>query len=190
VSVDIGINFRASPSFVTDGAGETYCVNDGYPTTRGGVTFGWDIGIQIRDRDSGVDRRLAGLNRDDAGGATFRLDLPAAGTYDVHVAAGDASFTVGTGFDLKDGTTTFASITGSTTVGGRFKDATGTERTSWPTQEVAFTHTFSSTILRITCTSAVSGLAHVRVTDAGGGGATIVPQHYYPRLLGGIGGPF
>lgn len=29
------------------------------------------------------------------------------------------------------------------------------------------------------------------ITDLGGGGGpTIVPQHYYPRLLGGIGGPF
>lgn len=187
MSFDVGINFRATAGFVTDGAGETYCINDSYPTTRGGATFGWDTGISIRDRDAGADRRLAGLNRGDAGGETFRLDLPAVGTYDVHVALGDASFSVGTGFDLKDGTTVFASVTGVTSGGGAFKDGTNTERATWPTQEVAVTRTFTSTILRITVTSAVSGIAHVRVVTSGGGGGAKPWYMYASQSV--IGGP-
>jgi hypothetical protein len=63
---DKGLNFRAASDFVTDGAGETYVLaGDHYPVTRGGVTFGWVLDsqtVQAVNRNSGYDRRLAGIN--------------------------------------------------------------------------------------------------------------------------------
>lgn len=43
MSVDVGFDFRATSTFVTDPANCTYVIDDLYPTTRGGVTFGWAV---------------------------------------------------------------------------------------------------------------------------------------------------
>jgi hypothetical protein len=95
LSWDKGFNFRQTSGFVTDGANETYVLSgDSYPATRNGVTFGWeDAPSGDRDRNSGIDRRLAGMNFvSSAAGASayrFRVDLPAAGDYAVRLAIGD-----------------------------------------------------------------------------------------------------
>src|SRR3990167_6684343 len=90
---DKGFDFRNTSAYVTDPADHTYVLHtETYPTTRNGVTFGWSAGtIDSRDRDSGIDARLAGINFGAATG-TFRVDLPATGDYDVRIASGDASF--------------------------------------------------------------------------------------------------
>jgi hypothetical protein len=66
---DIGINFRASSGFVTDGSGEVPWPGEPYPTTKTAgsgqsVPAGWNVGLpaNTRDWDAGNDRRLAGIN--------------------------------------------------------------------------------------------------------------------------------
>ena len=136
MSFDIGINFRATSGYVTDGANETYCLGDVYPTTRGGVTFGWDASLSggTRDRNSGLDRRLAGINYiAAASGQFFRIDLPSSGSADVHIAAGDAGAGTVKAWDLQDNTTTFKTLTDAYLTAD-FADATDTTRTAaaWP----------------------------------------------------------
>lgn len=175
-----GINFRNSSGYVTDGTGETYCgLNDYYPTTRGGLTFGIETSTapQWRDRNSGVDRRCAGNFRDDAdAAAVFRLDISIT-TGDVAVAAGDNTYGgVSVGFDLKDGTTTFASLASTTTSGaGKFYDASGVERTSaanWASANVPVNRTFGTSILRIVMKGVSHYIAHISVNETGGAGIT------------------
>jgi hypothetical protein len=175
VPFDIGINFRSTSGYVADGANETYCLADIYPVTRGGVTFGWVItgAVDSRDRDSGNDRRLAGINFTTNNADYFRLDLPAAGTYDVHLAMGDATFSGAVSYDVKDTTTLLFSTTGSTSAGNKFKDATDTEysNAAWPGSEAASTQTFATTQLRVQHTGGGVNdvIAHLRVAAAGGG---------------------
>lgn len=173
--MDLGINFRATAGYVTDGTNETYCLHtDFYPVTRGGFTFGWEAAggeVDSRDRSTGVDRRLAGLNKSLSTTAPdFRLDLDATGDKIVHAAFGDQGFAVPVGWDLKDTTTTFQTNSGSTSAGNRWDDAGGTERTNttWPTDEVGVARTFTTTIFRMTPTTAASeqNVAHVRIVDA------------------------
>ena len=106
----IGINFRATSGYVTDGTDETYCLgqDDPYPVSRGGATFGWvtTYGDMKRDRNSSLDRRLAGQNQNPNSGSQieFQLDLDPAYTYTVRVALGDASSNQGyTYAQVKDG---------------------------------------------------------------------------------------
>ena len=61
----IGFDFRASSNYVTDPAGDTYVLpSTAYPTTFNGVNFGWtNVSlVQARNRSTGVDPRLAGMN--------------------------------------------------------------------------------------------------------------------------------
>lgn len=171
---DIGINFRSTAGFVTDGLNETWANVGGYPITRGGFTFGWETaGLSDRDRNAGIDRRLAGLVfNGGAGGNNFRLDLPATGAYDIHAAFGDDSAGHTVALVLRDGTTTFATLAGSPLT-AHFLDASGVDRTTaaWPGAEVSISRTFASTIIRVTDNGAGSGIwiAHLRVVDSAAG---------------------
>ena len=77
----VGINFRATAGFVTDGAGETYSLGEAYPVTRGGQTFGFDANItaDARDRGGTSVNKLAGKVA--APSRTFRWDLPSTGSH-------------------------------------------------------------------------------------------------------------
>lgn len=177
---DAGINFRDSAGYVTDGTNETYCLGDAdvYPTTRGGFTFGWSTidGDSGRDRNSGVDRRLAGINQcsNDGTPCTFRLDLTTSGAKTICLALGD----YGSNQDYQkieflDNTTSLFTITDTDgTVFTNFDDATGVNRTAaaWPGSNVCVEHTFATTtlIVKLGSTSAQansSTIAHLRVTD-------------------------
>lgn len=178
----IGINFRDSSGYVTDGTDETYCTGideDTYPTTRAGATFGWNSGNSDmgRDRDSGVDRRLAGRNGQENTGtqAEFQLDLPAAGDYDIRLALGDATGAEAyQRVDIYDDTTLLFSIVDTDgTSAGNFDDATGTNYSTanWPGSNTAVTHTFSTTtlIMKLGSTTAqanTSTIAHLYVAQA------------------------
>lgn len=182
-SIYIGINFRGTSAYVTDGTGETYCLGYGdvYPVSRGGYTFGWetnDIYVDRRDRSTSTDRRLAGQNQKSNSGteqATFRLDLPSTGTYSVRLAMGDENFSQGYQYaELIDSTTTFATIADTNgTSAGQFTDATGVTRTSaadWVSNNASVSRTFSSTIFRIkigspSAQSDQSTIAHVSVSQ-------------------------
>src|SRR5215813_6529220 len=103
---DFGINFRASAGFVADGANETYCLAENYPTARGGAMFGWTSGApSARDRTTSADRRLAGMNFVSGSQGTFRIDLPAPGTYDVRLAIGETDNPQHAAIEVYDNTT-------------------------------------------------------------------------------------
>jgi hypothetical protein len=187
-----GINFRASSGYVTDGSGETYCLtngaNDLYPTTRGGLTFGgvtnfeWDS----RDRNSGNDRRLAGMLFVAASGKQWKLDLPdGAGEYTIRIAVGDPDGGGGGTYTaiIKDGTTTLLTVTG-TPGGNEFLDASSTVRTAaaWPGSNTTANITFSGTVLTLE-SGAACRIAHIAVEKVTGGGSTYTPR----SMLLGIG---
>lgn len=176
----IGINFRQSSNYVTDGAGETYCLGEVYPITRGGRTFGWsaDVTANSRNRSTSVDRRLSGINGvvNTAAKATFTLDLPAPGNYRIRAAFGDQGSSQNILAVIKDGTTTKATINTQPS-GGNWTDAAGVSRTSsavWVSNNQSIDINFSGTKLNIelgghstaTFSSVISHL-YVEALDAG-----------------------
>lgn len=163
-----GFNFRSSSGFVTDGTDETYVIGtgvgptDNYPTTRNSVTFGWTNTFgsvpQDRDRNSGIDRRLAGCHFWDAGGAAFpglfRVDLTATGDYVIRLAAGDAYGARSTGFvEIRDNATAQVTIDHASgyTSAANYRDAVDAEYSAanWPGSNTSTTKTFSTTTLII-----------------------------------------
>ena len=89
-----GFDFRNTKTFVSDPSGSTYVLpTTAYPTKGNGVTYGWvkTSLVQGRDRNAKVDPRLAGVNFATNGSpATFYVDLPSPGTYNLSLALGDA----------------------------------------------------------------------------------------------------
>lgn len=158
-----GFACRANAAFVTDLAPNTYLLGgtsgDNYPVTRNGITFGWDVDgatfTQGRDRDSGIDVRFAGtvFSVDVATPAPVRIDLPSSGGWTIRVALGDATYArTNLHLSLKDDNTEFATVVGDTSGANQYIDATAVNRTSpadWVSNNVALSHTFTSTILRL-----------------------------------------
>ena len=148
---EIGLNFRATSGYATDGTNETYVLaGDTYPTTRGGVTFGYTGGMPSgngRNRSTSVDRRLAGMHFDSStADAVFRLDLPAAGSYEVRMALGESTLANTHGGDLTDGVSTLISIPNASN-STPFTDSTNVAHTSgnWPTNNNPAAVTFTTT---------------------------------------------
>ena len=136
----LGINFRATAGFVTDLHGEAAALpNSRYPTTRGGLTFGWTAGApDSRDRDATTDPRLAGFAfvSNEKAPATFTLDLPAPGAYEIAIAMGDPEndqCSLGCKLEIRDGDKTLFVLTPKGTKKG-FVDAQGHDWTpeQWP----------------------------------------------------------
>jgi hypothetical protein len=156
------INFRGTAGLITDPAGQTYSLAEAYPTSRGGLTFGWSGGsVGPADRAdfapyvpefSGVNSAVAA-----AGAADFRLDLPAAGTYAVRLALGDASYAQPSLYcSLHDGAT--GALLASVTAGS------ATEAVS-----VAVTGTVPYLIVRLAeGGTGVTSIAHLEVAATGG----------------------
>ncbi|MGI8549039.1 MAG: DUF2341 domain-containing protein, partial [Gemmatimonadaceae bacterium] len=179
-AVDIGINFRGSAAYVTDGANETYALHfDTYPTTRGGVTFGWvtyaDFNI---DRSTTVPPELAGVGEQPNNGtqANLRIDLPAPGTYDIRLAQGDAVQGQARQYiEVLDGTTSVLVNSNAGNAGGEFYDANNTKWTTatWPTSNTPKRVTFSGTEVHVklgTPTADINGsdIAHIRFVSVSG----------------------
>lgn len=163
----IGINFRHTSGYVTDGENETYCLHEAYPVTRGGATFGWEADMDAGfDVDSAADRRLAGYNKRSSVSRGFRLDLPEAGNYRVRLALGQLS--AGGSFDVsgsvQDNTIDRFTFTDSSVADNSFVDASGTERTStaWPANNSPVEAIFISTLLRIALVP-FTGISDVRL---------------------------
>lgn len=153
-----GIDFRGSSGFVTDPAGTTYCLGDAYPTTRGGLTFGWETITFVNplDRDNTVDARLAGINYvlNNVTPQTFRVDLPdGAGTRDIRLALGDVPSGQSVQYaELLDNASTIATINDTDgTAAGHFDDANVSDFTAaaWPGGNTARTIATASSILKI-----------------------------------------
>ena len=117
-----GFDFRNTSTYVSDPSGDTYVLStNAYPTQRNGVTFGWvkTSLVQARDRSTKVDPRLAGINYVNNGSpATFNVDLPAAGSYNLTLAMGDDGYRecyTQCQVQFLDGSTVLATVSGGTT---------------------------------------------------------------------------
>lgn len=192
-----GIPFRATTAYVTDSGDDSGEAPDGvfsyytaanYPrTTAQGNNCGWET-VYGSDNDSRnrntAGGRLAG-HQFVSGGRTeprWRLDLPSAGDYNIRLAIGDYNYSGTRGNTvIQDGTTDVLSVTGTTTAGQRWIDATGVERTSvsdWNNNNAASLETFASTILRFrldTVSGAAANIAYLNVSA--GGAAAGNPRH-------------
>lgn len=168
------INFRLTSAFVTDDAGQTYALaTDSYPTSRAGLTFGWEVAPQAAaDRTQGIGRgpnndpRLAGVHyTNSATPSVFRVDLASAGTFNIVVAFGDDLVGMGPAdLLIKDDATAVLTLSNKTTTGGTyFFDATGTEYTdtSFKTSQTPVACAFSSTICRLTIAGVTSHYAQI-----------------------------
>lgn len=183
-----GFNFRSTTAYVTDGTNEqavpaatevdsTSAVP--YPTTNtiGGdsVTYGWVVagaGVDTRNRNSGLDRRFAGMNYNGTDGTEdFKIDLPATGSYTIRLASGDPSNAQPTKVELFDNASSLAVLCSTATSGAdRFRDAVDAEYSSanWPASNTSVTKTFATTtcIFRIGTGSAATGfLSHIQITQ-------------------------
>ena len=151
-----GWDLRSTSAYVTDVAPNTYLISEAYPVTRNGVTFGYtDVdGLSVRNRNSAVDPRFAGLHFANAatGPLPIQIDLPATGDYTIRLSLGDYSYATNVHVVLKDNTTAFATIASDTTAANRYRDATDVERTSpsdWITNNASITRTFASTTFNV-----------------------------------------
>ncbi len=155
---DKGFNFRANLSYVDDVAPETHVVADAYPTTRNGSTFGWNAtsSLSIRDRNSGIDRRLAGVHFPNTV-RTFTVDLPRTGEFIVTSAMGDSASSafVDHYAQFRDDATAFITIDHSPGSDGpvvdQYLDSTDVIRAEadWVAENVTVTRDFTSTTLNI-----------------------------------------
>lgn len=179
---DVAFDFRATVGYVTDPSYAKFIGGtEIYPTTSTingfSVTYGWDDTLNQRDRDNTVDARLAGINFNKAGTQTFRVDLPSTGTYNIFLAIGDAANgSAQTSYvTVVDNATTFINFNPVSTSGTQYADAAGNfwSKTTWAANNVAVSRTFGSTILKLTLSDggagAASCLAHLRITQSGGG---------------------
>jgi hypothetical protein len=153
-----GFDFRSTASFVTDPPGDTYVLaGTAYPTKVNGVTFGWvnTSLVQSRNRSTSVDPRLAGINFATNGSpATFYVDVPASGTYNLALALGDAGWQecwVGCQVQFLDGSTVLATVTTGSMNLGFFDDAQGNvwSAAAWPTNNVSQQVTLTGTRLTV-----------------------------------------
>ena len=152
-----GFDFRSTKGFVTDPSGSTYVLpTTVYPTTVNGVTFGWTKNSTTgRDRNAKLDPRLAGINFVSNGSpATFYVDLPSAGTYDISLAMGDAGFGqcwVQCQVQFFDGTTQLATVSGGPIPMTNFYDATGKvwSAANWPSGNLSQQVTLAGTRLTV-----------------------------------------
>jgi hypothetical protein len=179
----LGFDFRNTAGFVTDLPGDTYVLSTtAYPTNGNGVTYGWvrTSLVQARDRNSKLDPRLAGINFVNNGApATFYVDLPSSGTYDLALAMGDASWPecmVQCQIQFLDGSTVLATVTGGLIGAGSFYDAQGNDwsAASWPignlSQQVTLTGTRLTMVVGTNqATGDFTPIAFLGVTQVSGG---------------------
>src|SRR5271166_513182 len=151
-----GFDFRNTAAYVTDPPGDTYALaTTAYPTKGNGVTYGWlkTRLVQGRDRNAKLDPRLAGINLITNGSpATFYVDLPSPGTYNLSLAMGDAGYQQcwkQCQIQFLDGGTVLATLTKGQTNLGYFYDAEGNNwsAAAWPTSNLSQQVTLTGTRL-------------------------------------------
>src|SRR5271166_4553531 len=153
-----GFDFRNTSGFVTDPPGDTYVLpTTAYPTKGSGITHGWTTLnlVYARDRSTTVDPRLAGINFAYNGSpATFYVDLPSAGTYNLSLALGDEGYPqCGTQCQIQffDGNTLLASVSRGLSNLGYFYDAQGNNwsAAAWPSSNLSEQVTLTGTRLTV-----------------------------------------
>jgi hypothetical protein len=158
----VGINFRASYAYVSDGADEVFADNATGSITKttangNSVTYQYSASLDTRNKDSGVDRRLAGQHwANNPNPITFTVTLPYTGTYNVRMAAGGIEWGGPDYCYLKDNGTTKISIEKELVDSGHFVDATGTDYSTanWPGSNSAVAVTFASTTCQLVLATA------------------------------------
>jgi hypothetical protein len=184
-----GFNFRATSGYVSDSNPDTYCIRasngetgDAYPTTRGtptrdfGTTNHAFSNFQGRDRDSGVNAKLAGIVfAVSSSPVDIRVDI--SGSLKIRLALGDASFSQTVQCEIRDSAGVKATVPASptaTTGAAYFYDATGVERTSvadWLSNNAqAGPYTFADYVL-IRLTGDVYPIAHLEIEEVAGAAA-------------------
>jgi uncharacterized membrane protein len=151
-----GFDFRNTATYVTDPTGDTYVLpTTAYPTMSDGVTLGWlkTSLVQGRDRSKSVDPRLAGINFANNGSpATFYVNLPSAGTYNLSLALGDAGWpecSVQCQVQFLDGSTVLYTLDVGPVNLGYFYDAKGNKWSAamWPSDNLSQQVTLTGTRL-------------------------------------------
>ena len=179
-AADDCFNFRATAGYVTDAADTSPVLGEIYPNSySNGLTGGWDAAIDTRDRSTTVPR-LAGGNQQIATTTlrTFRVDLPATGTYTIRLGMGDATQgDVRNRYLIQDNTTTLFEVTDSGTIAAdSFFNANDTAATAanWVTNYTSSgkNYVFASTIFKFQI-AAFNGLtrgsiAHLCISSSGG----------------------
>ena len=177
-----GFNFRSTAGYVTDPPNTTHVLGTtAYPTKVGTVTFGWlkTILVQARDRSTSVDPRLAGINSAFNGyPATFQVDLPSPGTYNLSLAMGDDGYAqcwVLCQVQFLDGSTVLGTVTGGSLASGYFYDEASNKwsAAAWPTSNVTKQVTMAGTHLTVLVgTNAISGdltpISFLGISQGGG----------------------
>ncbi len=177
-----GFNFRATASFVSDPLNTTHVLaTTAYPTTVGGVTFGWKSTavVMSRDRSTSIDPRLAGINYVSNGKpGTFYVDLPSPGNYYLSLAIGDNAYTQCATMcqvQFLDGSTVLGTVSGNPKV-GYFEDATGQtwSAANWPSSNMVLPLTLAGKQLTVVVgTTSNSGdvtpIAFLGVSQSSGG---------------------
>ncbi len=161
-------NFRETAGFVTDGPNETFVLaSDAYPTTRDGITFGWTGIRDDRNRDAGVDRRLAGIHFSFGAGGLFRVDLPSTGNYKIRGAFGDTGSAQSGKIEFLDNGVVFAIPHDGPVSINTYFDATGVNRTeaNWPSNNAQLDRTFTSVLfeVRLADNGTTTPIAHLTI---------------------------
>jgi hypothetical protein len=176
----IGINFRGTEPYVTDGADQTFCLAEGL-LTRVGWQFGWIAGtINGANRTTLNDVSLAGMNYGSSG--TFQVTLPSATDYLIGLAIGDTANQNDFTATLKDDTTTLATLGPHPITANSYWDASDVERTAaaWPGSQALIQKTFATTTLKLVLTDPGNfTIAHLFVSQVVSGSAT------RPPIIGG-----
>ena len=140
-----GFDFRATDDYVTDPPGASSVLpQDLYPTVGELAMYGWQSGKKIGagDRSGSVDPRLAGFNQVSNGSpASFYVDLPAPGMYNVSLAMGDDGYTQCWSqcrIQFMDGSRVVAAVSGGQISAGYFYDANGNpwSAAAWPMNNI------------------------------------------------------
>ena len=177
-----GFDFRNTATFVTDPPGNTYVLSStAYPSKGNGVTYGWvkTSLVGARDRNAALDPRLAGVNYANNGSpATFYVDLPSPGTYNLSLALGDAGYQqcwVQCQVQFLDGNTVLATVTEGSIALGSFYDAMGNKwsAAAWPSSNLSQSVNISGTRLTVVVgtsksTGDVTPIAFLGVVQASG----------------------
>lgn len=158
----VGLNFRGTSGYVTDGADETYVLGETSPTTRktgngNEVTFNWDASptIYAYNRNASIgDVRLAGINlkSNASNPLILNITLPSSGTYRVRMAIGDANEAQGTQYvKLMDNGSVLLTVSAASVAMAHFIDASGVDRTAaaWPTDNAYVDVVFATTTCQL-----------------------------------------
>jgi len=197
-----GFNYRATAGYVTDPSNTTHVLaTTAYPTQVGTVTFGW-LNTQLvysRDRSTGVDARLAGINYVSNGSpATFYVDLPSAGSYNLSLAMGDEGYTqcwTMCQVQFLDGSTVVGTITGNPLI-ATFNDAKDDNwsASTWPGSNLTLPINMSGTRLTMVVGTTqnsgdVTPIAFLGITqNSGSANFTVTPSPSSVNVMQGAQG--